>query len=460
MANEHPLILEADDFQGRKVTEVRLAVKLSPVEQMYRHKNLMAADHASGGAPDYATGNDTRHPEPENLPDASCNDKSFVFVHGFNVSPDAARGWNAEMFKRMYQAGSRARFYGVTWHGDETEGTIVPHYHKNVDNAFSTAEALADFIKGLGANVTVAAHSLGNIVIGSAIQDWKAIPENYFMIDAAVALESYDGDTGIDDAMTHPDWNDYQVRVWASEWYANPTFRADDGRQKLTWRNRLGKVSANTYNFFSTSEDVLRRHPGDPEAPDVIETALSGGRHAWALQEKLKGRQVNLGFGKCGSTYGGWLFSHNIYPPGAASPEQAAQVSDAILRADPVFDPGFTLRISPPSPDGAPPPKEVHSGAPNWIADLTDPAKGSVTAQAHGNQLLAEMFPSRTLPAGANNLSKFEDRNFDMPALYTNGWPRERGAITDWMHSDVRVVAYPYIYKLFEKWKTLGGLGE
>src|SRR2546423_4905085 len=133
---------------------------------MYRHKNLMAADNVSGGAPDYATGMDTQHSEPANYPDSLCNDKSFVFVHGYNVSPDEARGWNSEIFKRMYQAGSHAKFYGVTWHGDEPDGTTVPHYHTNVDNAFSTAKLFADFLKTLTGELTVSAHSLGNVVAG------------------------------------------------------------------------------------------------------------------------------------------------------------------------------------------------------------------------------------------------------------------------------------------------------
>jgi hypothetical protein len=70
------------------------------------------------------------------------------------------------------------------------------------------------------------------------------------------------------------------------------------------------------------------------------------------------------------------------------------------------------------------------------------------------------MFPSCSLPAGASLLPNFEDRNFDMPALYPTSWPAERGAIKDWLHSDVKVVAYSYIYGLFEKWTQLGNLDK
>src|SRR5205085_9397528 len=117
----HPLVLEIYNMTGQRVTQLSLPLSLSPVEQMYRHKNLMGADNAFGGRPDYATGSDTTHTEPENLPDNLCNAKTFLFVHGYNVNPEAARGWNSEIFKRLYQSGSKARFVGVTWNGAETQ---------------------------------------------------------------------------------------------------------------------------------------------------------------------------------------------------------------------------------------------------------------------------------------------------------------------------------------------------
>jgi hypothetical protein len=33
----------------------------------------------------------------------------------YNVNPDQARGWESDIFKRMYWSGSHAKFYGVTW---------------------------------------------------------------------------------------------------------------------------------------------------------------------------------------------------------------------------------------------------------------------------------------------------------------------------------------------------------
>lgn len=71
-------------------------------------------------------------------------------------------------------------------------------------------------------------------------------------------------------------------------------------------------------------------------------------------------------------------------------------------------------------------------------------------------RLLAEAFPALTLPAGANFTEKFTVNNFDMQTMQTHGWPAERDT-SAWKHSDLRVVAYPYVYKLFNE---LVGKGE
>src|SRR5207249_10794688 len=106
---------------------------------MYRHSNFMAADGAVGGRP-------TDMYEPPNYPDTLCNNKAFAFVHGFYVDPNSARGWNAEIFKRMFWSGSKAKFVGVTWNSNELNETTIPDYHKNVDNAFATAQPFAGLI--------------------------------------------------------------------------------------------------------------------------------------------------------------------------------------------------------------------------------------------------------------------------------------------------------------------------
>jgi Regulator of chromosome condensation (RCC1) repeat/Alpha/beta hydrolase of unknown function (DUF900) len=463
-ATEDPLVLEIDDPHGKKVTNVRLPLKLSPVEEMYRHINLMSIGNAAGGRA-------TELGVPKNYPDDLCGNKNFVFVHGFNVTPDAARGWNAEMFKRLYQSGSKAKFYGITWDGAETNGTLVPDYHKNVDNAFAAAQAFAQFVNGLNGDVTVSAHSLGNMLVGSAIHDWGAKIKNYLMIDAAVALESYDSTAEKEPEMVQPAWNDYLPHFWASEWYNCSAFSAEDGRRTLTWRNRFSSIGPNTYNFYSASEDVLRKQEGNPSTwDDLILAQISDhGIYAWAFQEKLKGLQRIVGLGpisvQVGSTYGGWQFTHNYFfdPVHVGTPSAALSqtFSDQSLMTEPIFDPGFSLGGTPPIKEA----RVLHRGAPSWIADLTDESRGSVTAELHRNQLLAEMFPATTLPAGANPITKLESANVNMPELFItdrSSWPNKRtfADVPEWRHSDIKQIAYSHLYQVFIKWKTIGALDQ
>jgi len=48
-----------------------------------------------------------------------------------------------------------------------------------------------------GTQKFIMAHSLGNIVVSSAIQDFGMNIDAYFAIDAAVATEAYDGGRSI-----------------------------------------------------------------------------------------------------------------------------------------------------------------------------------------------------------------------------------------------------------------------
>jgi hypothetical protein len=112
---------------------------------------------------------------------------------------------------------------------------------------------------------------------------------------------------------------------------------------------------------------------------------------------------------------------------------------DDQLVSDPFFIPG---------------PQELHDGS------------GGKYAADHRNTLLAEMIPGRTLPCGGYDVAKFtqdagEQRNFDMMAL-ESGWPQERlnnnNQRNRWLHSDMNNVAYPFIWRLFDRITKLGAL--
>lgn len=112
-ADNKPLILAVRNESGATVVEVSFQLSIDGVETMFRHKNLLAAGGGTGGPSDRL--------DAANYPDRLTNNKAFVMVHGYNVNAESARGWGAEMFKRLYWTGSRAKFYNVTWYGSETQ---------------------------------------------------------------------------------------------------------------------------------------------------------------------------------------------------------------------------------------------------------------------------------------------------------------------------------------------------
>lgn len=64
---------------------------------------------------------------------------------------------------------------------------------------------------------------------------------------------------------------------------------------------------------------------------------------------------------------------------------------------------------------------------------------------------------------GANDtgetFGRAEDHNFNMQTMQ-NGWPAERGLKADWKHSDIKDIAYLYVYKLFNELVGKGGLNQ
>jgi hypothetical protein len=497
-ATTEPLRLDVVSAAGRVVTSVELPLQITGVESMYAWANLRPA-----------AGEEAIRPAdvfPCNWPFHADEDRAFVFVHGYNVNEWQARAWSAEMFKRLWWSGSNSRFYAVSWFGDDTQVAwqTTINYHVNVRHAFETAPVLALVLNKTlqGQEVTVAAHSLGNMIVCSAIEDYGARPGRFCMIDAAVAMEAFDAGLPSQEFMTHPDWLGYSNRLCASEWHQ--LFPETDGRRGLTWRGRFQDVPRLTqlYNFYSSGEEVLenRHDNADPWISDIASFQLQWpvlrmpvntliGRWAWTLQEIMKGRVTasemtklyaegytiggtpawlalhvaNLGNSSIlGSSYGGWGFNSYwdasgtllridggstptlLYLPGGhRPPDQAGALPDADVEVNPFFLPFPDPRLT-----------TAEGGS---LAD-----DDSVRAQ-----LLAEAIPARTFAAGGNRLEKPDHDpvaklNFDMNSdLQKRGWPAKRlNSSQDkkrWEHSDIHNVPYQYTGMAFDELVQLDG---
>jgi hypothetical protein len=420
---------------GTVICTEEMTVSIDSVEKMFRHKNLRSVAGGSGGESD-------RLGEPPNYPDSLTINKHFVFIHGYNVDGNAAHASQCEVFKRMYWSGSKAKFHGISWRGDQTQFPLIemtPNYHVNVVNAFNTAAALKTYLNGLSGDVIVSAHSLGNMLASSAITLQGANVKTYLIVDGAVAMEAYKADLSKEWAMVHSAWDDYLFggtddSLFSSEWHE--LFDTSDPRNKLTWRGIFTNWAGTTvYNFYTPGEDVVANvahNQGDL-------TDVAG--YAWGCQEKLKGR-MPIGY-LVGSRYAGWGFNQDDYgtwvpdpfdpsaPPTwtREPPADAQNISTNDLKTKPFFlkDPG----------------------------GLFDVEENTAKTYAQNNYywLLARAIPARTYGIAANAMPGMVSWN--MPTDLRNGWYASPVA---WGHSSFKNAAYVYTYPMYNRMAENGGV--
>ena len=382
-------------------------------------------------------------PEPPGMPDNETNGKNVVFVHGYNVSEQEARGWASKMFKSLYQSGMRAKFHPVTWQGDEYLTHIAFDYHQNVVNAFDAALILAQTVNSIEGEKIIIAHSLGNMVVSAAIQDHGMVVDKYFALNSAVPIEAYDTNPNyyfspVENAFIHSEWLDYSPWVWASRWHA--MCDDSDWRYQLTWHGRFKDVPQRTemYNYYSAGDETLEIYEdGTPSPLQGIAPSdkSTHSRYAWHKQETHKGRELPVGTNQMG-----WGFHKNWAGLPYYSPSQANMAASGRLLRRPVFrlDPSLILS--------------------------TNAQPVSVC-----NAILAFGIPAISRPAGTTSFGTLRGvYNFDMAAQgrkadATGQWVWPRDANTSvlgnrWLHSDVKNVAYLYTHLVFNDIVEQGGL--
>ena len=422
-------------YDGQHALSVSLPVLVAPIKEFYRWYSFRSD---TGGPVSSST--DTR--EPAALPDDATDRRHVVFIHGFNVDEDGARGWNAEMFKRLWQSGCNSVFHAVTWRGDCGLPSGL-FYHDNVHNAFLTAPAFAFAFSSNASNTTVLAHSLGNMVVCSAIQDHGFRPASFFMLNAAVPAEAFDASLGADrsasNPLVHPDWHDYDSRTWSARWHE--LFAATDDRSKLTWRGRFADVAdrTNLFNFHSGTagvpgDEVLQIRDTPPEMLDDLHygfpASLDMGHYSWHKQEMGKGRLTVVNPFIAGTTCAGWGFHEtNVW---IEVGEQLIRIPYAIEAAEANAMTTDELRRTP-----------VFRRTPAVIFQ-------SVISDSDIAHVLAAGIPALSAPAGSRMLSGLENVDLNQ-AIPKTHWPRgaESTYKQRWLHSDIKNVAFPVVFDVF-----------
>ena len=334
-------------YGGEVLYKCKIPVSVHDVEEMFTTVNIRGAETNSSFALDIPQ-------RPGKNKTGPLNPGNFVFVHGYNMNEDEGRLWGASVFKRLWALGLDIDFTVILWNGSVSQwdvglfgyglGKVTPDYYTNVCNAINASYALADAVDALGPGPDfIMAHSLGNMITSSAVQDHGLNPDKYFMVNAAVPVEAYCGTNAVTDAvradMTPPGWRDYPLRVRPAHWAE--LFAEGDGRRELSWSGRFCNVT-NVVNFYSTEEEVLRNSDGDI-------SAFPARTFAWAKQELFKGRWLAVE-SLLMHNDGGWAMNNDYFDLNenlagdmavwvAPTPEETAGISDAQLREMPFFGP-------------------------------------------------------------------------------------------------------------------------
>ena len=449
-ARDHELYLNVyAKSDNALLFSAKLKLHVGDVSNMLGWENLRSAAGGSGGVPTRLATDDWPEDEHE--------EGNLVFVHGYNMEEDVeTQLWAQNVFKKLWWSGLDRGFIAVQWRGNEGQtpldlplvGYVTPNYYGNVQNAFQTAPALSNAMETVQGPKWFLAHSLGNMLVSAAIQDYGMPHEKYFMLNAAVAMEAFDPTNGITQAshdnMTPEAWTNYTDRVRATHWYE--LFPGNDGRRSLTWKGRFCNVT-NIVNFYSSQEEVVCNGDGKPK--DIAR------EYSWYNQEYCKGEWALMSH----PNEGGWAFNRyydTVTHPDPdnellevvdhKSPSEANALSDDVLRLRPFFldfaNPGMYT-----SPNG-----EIVAS--NYL---------------YRAEMLAYAIPAESFAVGANPLpglnaytnqvtnEKVPSRNYNM-ALYMVGQEdlpengtKSKDKHKDWQHSTFVQRSYKRTHQLFKR---------
>ena len=469
LPSKEPLVLEVKNTDGDIVIRTKMALNLVKARDMYQHISFRNNNEDStsslwGASPtppniDAVTSELASQKSSLVAPDTLDEDRRVIFLHGFNVTKEEAIGTQNEVFKRLHQSGSNTLFTGVSWNGTggflDFDSLGRFNYWGNVENAFYTADDLAALVNNLsGSKKVIIGHSLGNMVISSAIQDFGMNVAQYFMLNPSVAVEAYDATQLSPVKMRHLDWDPFYDtqydtsttgrfgapkgrHLWSTEWHS--LFM--DNRKNLTWRDRFTKVTTypGVVQYYSTADEVLSKAlERVPQLPDL---SIGISANVWSIQEKAKGRQNLAGRLVPGVTSGGWgfrklplsecipiLIFRSCTTDEQILPNDAFAISNEGLKVLPFFKP--------------------------FVSDALLTDAGSAAVVENFPYIMGYEIPALSFAAGSTRLNPFTVENAINMNGIAVGWPFEERNITDmsikWLHSDFKDVAYLYTHKLYK----------
>lgn len=196
-------------------------------------------------------------------PNSNEKQQAIIFVHGWNVSPEGASITAETMFKRLWHRGFNGRYAAVHWNTDwSSTFNSVPHIGQTLDaylanyndsehEAWLAGEALKNFVATLPANYSknMVAHSMGNIVVGSALRHHMGV-DNYALLHGAVPASCYDESTYLEQSQVP---GAFGYRYWDTR---TPDDDPDPATRVLAYRGRLSSGAAGNLTNMYLPQDA------------------------------------------------------------------------------------------------------------------------------------------------------------------------------------------------------------
>lgn len=132
-------------------------------------------------------------------PDPDEAKQVIVHVHGWRMTHAEAETWALTNFKRLWHVGYKGRMAAFLWPTYNAETNPVAGgrmtYNESEYRAWLSGPALAAFVNYLPSTHAryLTAHSMGNVVVGSAFRAKMGFVVRYAMFNSAMAAMSYDG---------------------------------------------------------------------------------------------------------------------------------------------------------------------------------------------------------------------------------------------------------------------------
>lgn len=225
------LVLTLHDSNGIEIGEgPSVWLELKNVKQMYARATATPDTLAKPYESDSPTFDDSgfSFTAESYTPPQDEEQKALVFVHGWNMSYNDYISFSETMFKRMWHQGFKGRFCAFRW----ATLTSVTSYNTSEYRAWKYGKSLKSYVESLPGNYVknVAAHSMGNVVMGSALQRGMSV-NCYFLMQAAIpggcynnAVNNYSVFISKEQTSPTPDTvADLGYRLYLQTGYANVT---------------------------------------------------------------------------------------------------------------------------------------------------------------------------------------------------------------------------------------------